>query len=204
MHKVTEPPDSSKAQVENPVLVAIDFSEDSKAALVWACKFADCVESRLIVLHVVHDLASHPGFYHSETAERLQPMQAVAETMMDEFLAQVRSENPELRALSPGVADLRFVPGLPPTRIVEVAGLLKAGLIAIGSRGLTCLPHKLLGAVAERVAELSSIPVVIVKSETHAVLDKKEIKRWSKQRKRDREQLKEVLGLGPNPSPPES
>lgn len=203
MHKVTEPPDSSKAQVDNPVLVAIDFSEDSKAALVWACKFTDCVESRLIVLHVVHDLAFHPGFYHPEKTERLQPMQAVAEKMMEEFLAQARGEHPELRALAPGAADLRFVPGLPPTRIVEVAGLLKAGLIAIGSRGLTCLPHKLLGAVAERVAELSSIPVVIVKSETRAVLDKKEIKRWSKQRKREREQLKEVLGLDPDPGSPE-
>ena len=44
------------------VLVAIDFSEDSKAALLWACDFAECSSVPLILLHVVHDLASNPGF----------------------------------------------------------------------------------------------------------------------------------------------
>ena len=78
------------------VLVAIDFSEDSKAALLWACNFADCSSAPLILLHVVHDLASHPGFYHPEKADHLESMQEVAESMMAEFLARLKTDHPEL------------------------------------------------------------------------------------------------------------
>lgn len=177
----------------NPILAAIDFSEDSKAALIWACNFAECSDAPLTVLHVVHDLASHPGFYHPEKTVRLEPMQDVAESMMEAFLAKLRSEHPGLKPLQ--TLNLQFVPGLPPSRIVEVAGLLKAGLIVIGSRGTTGLPHKLLGAVAERVAELAVVPVVIVKSETHGALDKKDQKRAEKRQKKDRRKLKDLLGI---------
>ena len=73
--------------------------------------------------------------------------------------------------------------------------LLNAGLIAIGSRGLTSLPHRLLGATAERVAELSNIPVLIIKSESHGVVSKKEAKQKKKRQKKDRKQLKSLLGI---------
>ena len=182
------------SSAEYPILVAIDFSEDSKAALIWACKFSERTSTPLVLLHVVHDLASSPGFYHPKGSTQLEPMQDVAESMMDEFLTVLRSEHPELRPLDSAV--LQFVPGLPPNRIIEVAGLLQASLIAIGSRGITCLPHQLLGAVAERVVELSFIPVVVVKSESHGELGKKEKKRREKKRKKDRKKLKDILGLG--------
>lgn len=163
------------------------------AALKWACQLAETTGSPLVILHVVHDMASNPGFYHQESTNGLQPMQEVAESMMDEFLLRLRSECPELQILDK--ADLQFVPGLPPTRIVEVSSLLQASLIAIGSRGVTCLPHRLLGATAERVAELSNIPVVVIKSDSHGVLNKKELKRKDKRLKKDRKRLKHLLGI---------
>ena len=52
--------------VDAPILVATDFSEDSKAALLWACKLAECTGAPLILLHVVHDLASNPGSIYPE------------------------------------------------------------------------------------------------------------------------------------------
>jgi universal stress protein A len=186
------------ADMRSPLLVAVDFSEDSKAALEWACRFSERTGDPLVILHVVHDMASHPGFYHPHKTEGLQPMQDVAESMMDEFLVRIRTEHPELQILDK--ADLQFVPGLPPTRIVEVSGLLQAGLIAIGSRGMTSLPHRLLGATAERVAELSKIPVVIVKSKNHGVLDKKELNRQEKKLKKDSRRLKDLLGIAPKVS----
>jgi len=181
-----------------PILVAVDFSEDSKEALIWACRLSETTNDPLVVLHVIHDMAAHPGFYHQQKTEGLESMQSVAESMMDEFLAQIRDDHPEISTLSS--ADLQFIPGLPPTRIVEVSGLLQARLIAMGSRGMTSLPHKLLGATAERVAELSKIPVVIIKSEKHGVLKKKERKRKEKRMKKDRKFLKTLLGLQPKPS----
>jgi nucleotide-binding universal stress UspA family protein len=181
-----------------PVLVAVDFSEDSMAALKWACRYAETTGAGLIILHVIHDLASNPGFYHPKKTAHLEPMQDVAESMMEEFLLRLRAEHPELNM--PDKSDVQYVPGLPPTRIVEVSGLLQAGLIAMGSRGLTSMPHRLLGATAERVAELSKIPVVIIKSDSHGVLDKKELKRQEKRQKKDRKRLKDLLGIAPKES----
>jgi len=195
---MTEPSNSglpSEISAKNPILVAIDFSEDSKAALVWACKLADCTEAQLILLHVVHDLASHPGYYRENTTKGMQPMQEIAESMMDEYLTELRCEQPGLMQLDS--AEIQFIPGLPPSRIVEVATLLKAGMIVMGSRGITGLPHNLLGATAERVAQLSVIPVLLIKSEKHGVLGKKDLKRKEKRIKKDRKRLKDLLGIKP-------
>ena len=186
----TEP---GKAQ---PVLVATDFSEDSKAALIWACKFTACNKAPLILLHVVHDPVSSPGFYRKTKEDQMVPMQTVAETMMADFLDRLRSEQPEL--MNEIDMDLRLVPGLPPSRIVEVASLLDAGLIVVGSRGITGLPHKLLGSTAERVVELSPVPVVVVKSGEHGKADKKVRKQKKKKLKKDRKKLKTLLGLEQN------
>jgi len=40
---------------------------------------------------------------------------------------------------------------------------LGAGLVVMGSRGLTGLPHLLVGSVAEKVAGFCEVPVIIVK-----------------------------------------
>jgi len=174
------------------ILAAVDFSEDSKAAVLWACKFADCSESKLIVLHVIHDPASDPGLYHGSSGQ-LEPLQDVAESMMSDFLAEVEAEQPGLATLK--LAELRFVPGLPPRRIVEVAEMLDVSTIVVGSRGVTGLPHMLLGSVAERVVKLSNRPVVVVKSDHSSKPGKKEIKRQLKQEKKERRRLKNWLGL---------
>ena len=146
-----------------PVLVAIDFSDDSRAALVWAAKYAECIDQPLVLLHVVHDSTSYPGFYRQKIKGELLPMQQVAEEMMGEFLVETQQEYPGMDVLQ--TATCEMINGLPPGRIIEMAAMLKAGLIVIGNRGLTGLPHLLLGSVAERVVELATIPVVVVKAE---------------------------------------
>ena len=171
----------AETERDQPILVAIDFSDDSRAALLWACEYADCVGAQLILLHVIHDPASNPGFYQSESPGQMLPMKDVAESMMNDFLADTTKKQPHLEALK--TADTHLVKGLPPGRIVEVADLLKAKLIVIGNRGMTGLDHMLLGSVAERVVELAPGPVVVVKSENRPK-KKKNKKKWKKDRKR--------------------
>jgi nucleotide-binding universal stress UspA family protein len=146
---------------EGPVLVAVDFSEDSRAAVAWAAIEADRLGARLLILHVVHDPASSPGFYRQIGEDWLRPMADVAGEMMDAFVAEMRAEHPSLTALSE--AETRQVTGLPAGRIVETAEAVNAPLIVVGSRGRTGLPHILLGSVAERVVQLAPMPVVVVK-----------------------------------------
>lgn len=190
------PIDESTADVrhadEGPVVACIDFSEDSRAALAWAARFAERFDRPLILLHIVHDLASQPGFYLPRKANHLEPLQDVAESMMEEFLADMLSSYPDLSALA--TAEAQLVPGLPATRIVEVAGLLKAGLLAIGGHGQTYGSRKRLGMVAERVTEMSRVPVVVVKAEA-GELSKKELKRKKKQQKKEIKSLRRLLGI---------
>lgn len=176
------------------VLVGIDFSEDSREALLWACRYTLDNDAELVPLHVVHDPASSPGFYRTTKESLYKPMQTVAEGMMEDFLGDVSEEFPEFCFL--GTLDSYFIPGLPPTRIVETAELLEIDMIVVGSRGRTGLPHRLVGSTSERVVELASMPVVVVKSERYGQLDKKALKRRDKKLKKDRRKLKDLLGLG--------
>lgn len=163
------------------VLVAIDFSEDSKAAIRWACQFSDPTTTQLVLLHVVHDPVGTPGFYRSKKHDQVIPMKDIAEAMMAEFAAELIANNPDLDLLKQ--ARTQLVAGLPPGRIVEVAKGLSAELIVIGSRGMTGLPHLMLGSVAERVVELSEIPVVVVKAKNHGNKKRKKKKKKGKNKK---------------------
>ena len=130
--------------------------------MVWACQYAACSKTDLVVLHVVHDPAEAPGYYRKSDADLLRPMEDVATEMMDKFLEKTKTQNPGLDALKD--AKSRLVKGIPATRILEVAQAMGARLIVMGSQGRTGLPHLLLGSKAERVAQMSPIPVTIVKA----------------------------------------
>ena len=42
---------------QHPIVVPVDFSDYSEAALVHATEIAECHKTKVIVLHVVHDPA---------------------------------------------------------------------------------------------------------------------------------------------------
>ena len=147
-----------------PILVAVDFSDYSAAALIWGARLAKCLQAPLLVLHVVHDPESAPGYYrHSKKLKKhLVRMEEAAAEMMTEFLDKIRDQHPEIPEL--GSLESRLVVGLPVTRILEVAKKATAQMIVMGSQGRTGLSHLLLGSKAAKVAQLAPIPVTIVKS----------------------------------------
>lgn len=147
---------------QRPVLVAVDFADDSRAALEWAARQAELEHAVLVVLHVVHDPASSPGFYVRPDERRIRPMVDIAEDMMREFMEEEVSAHADLPALAE--ARTKLVTGLPAGRIVDVAGETNARLVVVGSRGHTGLDSILLGSVAERVVQTCPVPVVVVKA----------------------------------------
>ena len=159
-------PSISNAVKEGPILVALDFTPDSEAALLWACHYATCVGASVIGLHVVHDPGDAPGYYRKADEDLLRPLEDVADDMMTHFLKRVRDDHPEDGALE--TLETILVKGIPATRILEIAAAKKARMIVMGSRGRTGLPHLLLGSKAERVVQLSPIPVTIVKANNNA------------------------------------
>lgn len=154
----------AKKNNKNILLVAVDFTPHSEEALIFASRLAGCLNARLIVLHVIHDPAEAPGFYAKKGKKKkfLQSMEEAAEEMMEEFLAKMRATHPaeiQLKQATP-----LLVIGTPVTRIVEIAEKKQAYMIVIGSHGRTGLSHLLVGSKAERVVQLSPIPVTVVKT----------------------------------------
>ena len=147
---------------DGSILVPVDFSEHSVAALLLAAEFANKLDASLTVLHVVHDLGEAPGYYSVKGHNKvLRRMEDVARDMMDAFMSDMMKKHPEFTALK--TAGTMLVVGLPVSRILEIAKKTHARMIVMGSQGRTGLSHVLMGSKAEQVMRLSPIPVTIVK-----------------------------------------
>ncbi|MBZ0128630.1 MAG: universal stress protein [Rhodobacteraceae bacterium] len=152
-----------KSGSKQPILVAVDFSPDSLAALKWAIQQADLLAASIIVLHAIHDPADSPGFYSRPGQSDLAFHGDVAREMMADFLKQVA----RLEAVRSGRVEIseRLIDGLPAGRITELARTEAAQMIVVGNRGRSRLSSLLLGSVAEQVIREAEIPVVVVKAE---------------------------------------
>ncbi len=146
-----------------PILVPVDFSPHSEAALLCAIDLAKCLGQPLLVLHVVHDPGSMPGYYAKAlNKKRLHRIEDAAAEMLKGFLHAVGKRHHAFKKLD-GIESL-LVKGLPSHRILEVAEQRNASMIVLGSRGLTGMQHLLIGSVAERIVHLAQVPVTVVKS----------------------------------------
>ena len=138
------------------VLVAVDFSDGSRKALAIADKIAAKFRTKLILVHVIHDPATAPGFYAAKKAGKkvLDNMDQAAHKMMDDF---ARKSLPKGRKI-----DKRVIPGLPAAQIVYLAKKEEVDLIVMGTHGLSGLKRLMIGSVVDKVMRASPIPVLAV------------------------------------------
>jgi nucleotide-binding universal stress UspA family protein len=152
---------AAKEWIDGPILVPVDFSDDSVAAVAWACKQAQVMDADVLIYHVVHDPGEAPGFYKRESDDIVRPMHEVADKMMNKFVKKVLGD------ICPKSVAKRVTTtvdqGLPVSRILKTAKKSNARMIVIGSKGHSKLHNLLLGSKAEQVIQLADIPVVVVK-----------------------------------------
>ncbi len=145
------------------ILVPVDFSDPSEAALVFAGKLAERTSAPLIILHVVHDPGEMPGYYSKLVKKkRFDRIQDIARDVFEAFIKKVMSEYPDLKSVRKAQALL--VIGLPVTRILEITEKVNPFMVVMGSQGRTGLKHLFLGSKAEQVVHLCPAPVTIVKN----------------------------------------
>lgn len=145
------------------ILVPVDFSVDSEAALSLAARLASRLDVPLSVLHVVHDPGDAPGYYHVKGRKRqLGKLEDLAREMLDDFMQTRIEADPEGETLKR--AKRMLVVGLPVTRILEVVTRTNPQMVVMGSAGRTGLSRFLLGSKAEQIVRLCPIPVTIVKT----------------------------------------
>ncbi|MCB1750367.1 MAG: universal stress protein [Gammaproteobacteria bacterium] len=150
-----------KAKIK-PLLVPVDFSPHSEAALLKACELAACMKLPIVVLHVAHDPGDMQGYYkRTSKKNQLMRIEDIAREMLDDFIDSMQKKYPKIKPLRS--VERLLVIGLPVTRILEVAEKRDAAMVIMGSQGRTGLKHIMLGSKAEQVVRLCPLPVTIVK-----------------------------------------
>jgi len=146
-----------------PIVVAVDFSQESEAALVAAAELVDTTpETPVVVLHVAHEPAHKPGFYDRRgRGESLLPIEYLARRTLTEFMAEMRLRYPEIARLQNVQEEI--VSGLPVTRIPELAVKIDAQLIIVGCTGRSTFSKLCYGSVSDKVKRRNDIPVRVVR-----------------------------------------
>jgi len=150
---------------DRPIVIAIDFSDDSKAALEWGMEEAALRNAPVTILHVVHDPGDAPGYYHKKKKKKIiVPLTEVAGQIFDEFIDECGAEIPALKKMDDRRVRRKLATGVPVRRILECSEKCDARMIVMGSRGQTGIKHLLMGSKAEQIVQLAPIPVMIVKA----------------------------------------
>ena len=144
------------------ILVPIDFSLPSQAAVKYGRAFAENFGASLHLLHVIEDaMISFPA---GEGAGVIAPM------ALDEIEKSAREQLGKV--LTPEERD-RFhvrtttVRGSPSMEITGYAQAEKIDLIIMGTHGRNPIAHMLMGSVAEKVVRKAPCAVLIVRHPEH-------------------------------------
>lgn len=134
------------------LLVPVDFSRPSRAALRHALALAAATGARVILAHVLEPF--HAGLLMDTTASQDSARRAANERL-EALLIEARRTWPKVSR------ELRV--GHPVHTIVALARRVSADLIVLGTHGRTGLRRSLIGSVAERVVREAHCPVLVVR-----------------------------------------
>jgi nucleotide-binding universal stress UspA family protein len=148
------------------VLVPVDFSPSSRAALEYAAFVADAFGATVVVLHVWEP----PGYVGPDTLALL-PV-AAAQPGWEETRGEVLREVEAFlgpAGARPRRLEVRVEAGEPSDVILAAAAKGGADLVVIGTHGRTGLTRLLLGSVAEAVLRRAPCPVLTLRTPHRAV-----------------------------------
>jgi nucleotide-binding universal stress UspA family protein/enoyl-CoA hydratase/carnithine racemase len=137
------------------LLVAYDSSEDSLQAVLLAAEWASRLSSEVTLLHVMEPI-TYPDFYAHYTL-REDHMKRISENCQD-ALSRVGAEYLSTVAHETAVIHARAADG-----IVEFASNGEFDLVVLATRGLSGIARAVFGSVADRVTQLSEVPVLTVR-----------------------------------------
>ncbi|MGI9207574.1 universal stress protein [Rhodococcus sp. (in: high G+C Gram-positive bacteria)] len=144
----------------NPIVVAVDGSEASTNAVIWAARSA---AARALPLHIV-TVVHIPAFYYSEPylAQSFhEEMKATARDRLDSAAMMARQIVDDSGRVEVTTEQLE---GKVASTLVAVSA--KADRLVVGSRGLGEVKGLLAGSVSTAVASHAVAPVVVVRGRT--------------------------------------
>jgi nucleotide-binding universal stress UspA family protein len=145
------------------ILVAMDFSDTSHAALQQARELADALQASLHVLHVVTEPLHEAWAGYASAADFLHAMDTRQDEARDRLQADLDGDK-----RSPASVTVATAWGDPVEEIVKYADAHHIDLIVCGTHGRRGWEHMLMGSVAERIVRLAQCPVLTVHDEPRA------------------------------------
>src|SRR4030095_5254541 len=139
-----------KRRTGRPIVCGTDFSAAAMEAGDIAAAMARRLQTRLVLVHVDQLLGT------------LAPNPAVLDAAISERRDELNCEAQRLRDSGTEVEE-KFLSGSAFDQLVTAATKSKAGLIVGGAAGHGLARRLLLGSVAERTAEASPIPTLVVR-----------------------------------------
>jgi len=137
------------------ILVGIDGSDESKAAAEYAARIAQATQSALDLAYVL-PVIGEPSFGGATpTAARQTERTVHARTMLHEMSQSVPRPNTPV--------DTSLLEGSAAHRLAEEARRPDIWLVVVGHRGRGAVGRMLVGSVADRLAQISPKPVLIVR-----------------------------------------
>ncbi|HEX9619420.1 MAG TPA: universal stress protein [Polyangiaceae bacterium] len=144
----------------NKILVPVDFSPCSEAALNYACFIAGRFGAKVHLLHVWEAPAFLPPETIVGSPETGRTLAALAHQQAFELITDM-ARSARDRGFEIAGQDVAF--GAPARTIVGHAEENGHDLIVMGTHGRTGLMHVLLGSVAEKVVNFAKCPVLTVR-----------------------------------------
>jgi nucleotide-binding universal stress UspA family protein len=144
------------------VLVAVDFSENSRHAIQLGLRIAP--QAKFHLLHVCQGfegMLRRAGIADSEIARYQRHLVRESRQAMEVFVNSIDGGGKPIKR------EIRN--GRAPLEIAMAAERLDADLVAVGTAGRTGLPHILLGSVAEHVMRETPCDVLVVRSGLYAL-----------------------------------
>jgi nucleotide-binding universal stress UspA family protein len=140
------------------ILVPIDFSDPSRAALDAAVNMASRLGSEILLVHVVPaipDLPANVSIFKEGQYD--QSLNEKAEQQLKEFAATLAQKNIKVHTQLGNANDVGM-------ELIRIAEHEKADIIIIATHGMTGWRKIAFGSVAEKVVKEAECPVLILRA----------------------------------------
>lgn len=144
-------------QSTNKILVPIDFSEQSLIALEQSYNIAREYHAEITLLHVIEESGMLTKFFSNQQHDDLKKN---VQKELDKLAAEVEKK-------AKVTVNTLIAKGSIYEKVAEVAELINATMIVMGTHGDDVKRKRFIGSNALRVVRESSVPVITIKGKHH-------------------------------------
>ena len=151
-----------------PILCAVTLDTRGKACLRYACQRAANTGQPLSVVHIAHQTMRTAGVHQRETRSPrlLLPIIEIAHDLLNKFVDEFQQELASVDSnLTSMVIDRIVEPGIPGTRVPELAERIGATTLIVGGTPRTSSQRLLRGSIAADILRRATTTVVVIDSD---------------------------------------